>query len=239
MRDKGGNQPAQSRYPTGVMVITTLQKYNIQVFSNKMEHFPVVQKHWEYLPNATNPARKFSSCKYYCMHEIFIKPTAARMITKIKPKHTNEPQGVHKPNNREFEFKQNYRTQSSSSHIPYKAVYQHPKRLVQMTSILKFKVQIRLQVQGFDYQHNSKSQKIVSVNPLNAELNPTCHLLALLRAHNILHVSRIRVNCTAKMVNTKICRISTLHEAQKPNLVHCFSHLCDCQDHQCAQTRKA
>ena len=31
-------------------------------------------------------------------------------------------------------------------------------------------------------------------NPLNAELNPICHLLALLRAHHILHVGRIRVN---------------------------------------------
>jgi len=31
------------------------------------------------------------------------------------------------------------------------------------------------------------------VNPLNAELNPICHLLALLRAHHILHVSRVRI----------------------------------------------
>jgi len=30
-------------------------------------------------------------------------------------------------------------------------------------------------------------------NPLNAELNPICCLLALLRAHHFLHVSRIRV----------------------------------------------
>jgi len=30
-------------------------------------------------------------------------------------------------------------------------------------------------------------------NPLNAELNLICHLLALLGAHHILHVSRIRV----------------------------------------------
>jgi hypothetical protein len=30
-------------------------------------------------------------------------------------------------------------------------------------------------------------------NPLNAELNPICHLQALLGAHPILHVSRIRV----------------------------------------------
>jgi hypothetical protein len=31
------------------------------------------------------------------------------------------------------------------------------------------------------------------INPLNAELNPICHLLALLGAHHILYVSRIRV----------------------------------------------
>jgi len=30
-------------------------------------------------------------------------------------------------------------------------------------------------------------------NPLNAELNPICHLLALLGAHHFFHVSRIRV----------------------------------------------
>jgi len=32
------------------------------------------------------------------------------------------------------------------------------------------------------------------INPLNAELNPIFQLLALLGAHPILHVSRIRVN---------------------------------------------
>ena len=31
-------------------------------------------------------------------------------------------------------------------------------------------------------------------NPLNAKLNPICHLLALFGAHHILHVSKIRVN---------------------------------------------
>ena len=30
-------------------------------------------------------------------------------------------------------------------------------------------------------------------NPLKPELNPICYLLALLGAHNFLHVSRIRV----------------------------------------------
>jgi len=33
----------------------------------------------------------------------------------------------------------------------------------------------------------------MNFNPLNAELNPICHFLALLGAHPILHVSRIRV----------------------------------------------
>ena len=33
----------------------------------------------------------------------------------------------------------------------------------------------------------------LNVNPLNAELNPICHLLAVLEAHRFLHVSRIRV----------------------------------------------
>jgi hypothetical protein len=32
------------------------------------------------------------------------------------------------------------------------------------------------------------------INPLNAELNPICHLLTLLGAHPIFHISRIRVN---------------------------------------------
>jgi len=35
--------------------------------------------------------------------------------------------------------------------------------------------------------------RCIVFNPLNAELNPICHLLALLGAHPILHVSRIRV----------------------------------------------
>ena len=34
---------------------------------------------------------------------------------------------------------------------------------------------------------------IAYINPLNAELNPICYLLALLAAHHFLHVSRIRL----------------------------------------------
>ena len=32
------------------------------------------------------------------------------------------------------------------------------------------------------------------INTLNTEFNPICHLLALLGAYHILHISRIRVN---------------------------------------------
>ena len=35
--------------------------------------------------------------------------------------------------------------------------------------------------------------RVVTINPLNAELNPICHLLALLGVHHFLHISRIRV----------------------------------------------
>ena len=36
--------------------------------------------------------------------------------------------------------------------------------------------------------------QVGNVNPLNAELNPICHLLALLGAHHILHVGGVKVN---------------------------------------------
>ena len=52
-------------------------------------------------------------------------------------------------------------------------------------------------------------------NPLNAELNPICHLLALLRARHILHISRIRVKQSTKKSNfRKLFRNCT--SAQKP-----------------------
>ena len=40
------------------------------------------------------------------------------------------------------------------------------------------------------------SQKVSRsfVDPLNEELSPICHLMALLGSHPIVHVSRIRVN---------------------------------------------
>jgi len=46
--------------------------------------------------------------------------------------------------------------------------------------------------------------------PLNSELNPICHLLALLGAHHILHVSRIRVKSLA------------------PNDIYIYIYVCVC-----------
>ena len=43
-----------------------------------------------------------------------------------------------------------------------------------------------------------KAVIFVLFNPLNAELSPFCHLLALLGAHHILHVSRMRVERRVK-----------------------------------------
>jgi len=46
------------------------------------------------------------------------------------------------------------------------------------------------------------------VNPLNAELNPICHLLTLLGAHPILHVSRIRVKPVSCLtLNPLVCEV--------------------------------
>ena len=44
--------------------------------------------------------------------------------------------------------------------------------------------------------------KLITLNPLNAELNTICHLLALLGAHPILHVSRIRVKLPKYLIFT-------------------------------------
>jgi hypothetical protein len=56
-------------------------------------------------------------------------------------------------------------------------------------------------------------------NPLNAELNPICHLLALLGAHHILHVSRIRVKPKAAVCS----EIRTEHSSQSEHHVEFLS----------------
>jgi len=50
---------------------------------------------------------------------------------------------------------------------------------------------------------------IIYINPLNAELNLICHLLALLGAHHILHVSGIRVKVKTG-VKMEVCLFKIL-----------------------------
>jgi hypothetical protein len=47
-----------------------------------------------------------------------------------------------------------------------------------------------------------KTQKQVEINSLNAELNPICHLLVLLGARPILHISRMRVKLDESVLKT-------------------------------------
>ena len=57
-------------------------------------------------------------------------------------------------------------------------------------------------------RNNSASHIFMKFNPLNAELNPICHFLALLGAHHILHVSRIRINMSIFLTSVKKVYVS-------------------------------
>ena len=57
-------------------------------------------------------------------------------------------------------------------------------------------------------------------NPLNAELNPICCLLALLGAHHFLHISRIRVkSLTLRLVMSYIHGAPVL-DVSRSNTTH-------------------
>jgi hypothetical protein len=46
----------------------------------------------------------------------------------------------------------------------------------------------------------------IEINPLNTELNPICHLLALLGGATIVVVSRLRINATLQVANSLIVK---------------------------------
>jgi hypothetical protein len=84
-----------------------------------------------------------------------------------------------------------------------------------------------------DFKYGGKSSQLVSwhmllclaINHLNAELNPTCHLLALLEAHHILHVSRLRVKYDRRKVKLHSHEVTWGNEFPAPtskfNFVSC------------------
>jgi len=56
------------------------------------------------------------------------------------------------------------------------------------------------------------------INPLNAELNPICHMLALLEAHHILHISRLKVKSVYEdLYHIAACRTNCMMTRK----VHC------------------
>jgi len=56
---------------------------------------------------------------------------------------------------------------------------------------------------GVRFKNVTFQFSITFFNPLNAELNPICHLLALLGVHHFLHVSRIRVKSLTLRLKVK------------------------------------
>ena len=69
---------------------------------------------------------------------------------------------------------------------------------------------------------------MIDFNPLNAELNPICHLLALLGAHYIFHVSVLGVNIllpSTPMSSRSSCFPTKTLYALLPSSLHCtFPH---------------
>jgi len=58
-------------------------------------------------------------------------------------------------------------------------------------------------VQEVHTNTHKRGLNYATINPLNTELNPICHLLALLGVRHILHISRIRVNAQRRRPNTR------------------------------------
>ena len=55
----------------------------------------------------------------------------------------------------------------------------------------------------------------IGINPLNAELNPIRHLLALVGARHIVHVSRIRVKRIVRKLSVNLSGINLLYSRSK------------------------
>ena len=78
-------------------------------------------------------------------------------------------------------------------------------------------------------RETKEKRKKQPFNPLKAELNPICHLLALLEAHHIFHVSGLRVkssiifaNTVANLVNDMACVKTAILFVTLPNILQNF-----------------
>ena len=81
-----------------------------------------------------------------------------------------------------------------------------------------------------------KTEHLAQINPLKIQLNPICHLLALLGAHPILHVSRIMFKLSKEISSPYFICQSHQHNSsycQSPYLILCekwYSFLCALRD---------
>ena len=86
--------------------------------------------------------------------------------------------------------------------------------LMQLAPRLTLSLRFAVSTWFFNTPYNSFENQCIAkafisqilFNPLNAELNPICHLLAVLVAHHILHVSRVRVK---ERITYHVCITST------------------------------
>jgi hypothetical protein len=102
------------------------------------------------------------------------------------------------------------------------------------TPIFQQKIILQLAKQVFPPYYRSVSHdrrpitldiiQIVNINPLNAELNPICRLLALLGAHHILHVSRLRVKERCKINAEFFSLQANVTEDSLPEIVTCYTY---------------
>jgi len=77
--------------------------------------------------------------------------------------------------------------------------------------------------------HNASTHEIEKIiNPLNTKLNPICHLLALLGAHLILRVSRIRVKSLKSKNTGGYDEISThILKLNTPYIISLLTYICN------------
>jgi hypothetical protein len=69
------------------------------------------------------------------------------------------------------------------------------KKVPNWSAVINFNIAIEFQYGRYAALETAYVTRTrVPINPLNAELNPIRHLLALAGAHHFVHVSRIRVN---------------------------------------------
>jgi len=89
-------------------------------------------------------------------------------------------------------------TQSNTEHsIKSSCLKMHLNITLSSKLYLTFIFSHQKPLRSFTFTHKNATLDYTllfsTVNPLNAELNPICYLLALLEVHHFLHVSRIRV----------------------------------------------